>query len=196
MGFGCGVAVIGARDGLEPHGLALRCHMPAGCLLVKGGRGSRGSGGEPCAAARVGGELERPPAHPRRSHASSRRHFTFPNVEQMGLMAVQIQSLSHGYDDNKLFSKANLVVERGERVALIGPNGERVPADARAREPERRQTCRSAGDVDYQSMAAGRSSVPLCPEPLPSHLPPSHSPPSNPPPSQPVQAPASPPSSD
>ncbi|KAL6767319.1 hypothetical protein ACKKBF_B34805 [Auxenochlorella protothecoides x Auxenochlorella symbiontica] len=52
-----------------------------------------------------------------------RRHFTFPNVEQMGLMALQIQNLTHGYDDNKLLSKVNLVVERGERVALIGPNG-------------------------------------------------------------------------
>ncbi|CAL9046523.1 unnamed protein product [Musa banksii] len=34
-----------------------------------------------------------------------------------------VKNLNFGYGDNLLFEKANLLVERGEKIAIIGPNG-------------------------------------------------------------------------
>jgi ATPase subunit of ABC transporter with duplicated ATPase domains len=54
---------------------------------------------------------------------SKSRPFSFPPVERMGKVAVNIEELTHGYDGRTLFKDASLSVERGERVAIIGPNG-------------------------------------------------------------------------
>ena len=41
-------------------------------------------------------------------------------------MAVKIKGLTHGYGGGRnLFEDANLEIAKGERVAIIGPNGER-----------------------------------------------------------------------
>ena len=37
--------------------------------------------------------------------------------------ALEVQQLSKGYNDTPLFSKLNLLVDVGERIAVIGPNG-------------------------------------------------------------------------
>lgn len=52
-----------------------------------------------------------------------RSAFFFPPVENMGQVAVQVQGLTHGYNGRTLFKDADLTIERGERVAIIGPNG-------------------------------------------------------------------------
>lgn len=35
-----------------------------------------------------------------------------------------MENLTHGYSDKKLFDNVDLTIEKGERVAIIGPNGE------------------------------------------------------------------------
>ena len=52
-----------------------------------------------------------------------RRAFSFPPVERMGQVAVSVEGLTHGYGGRTLFKDASLLVERGDRVAIIGPNG-------------------------------------------------------------------------
>lgn len=49
--------------------------------------------------------------------------FFFPPVENMGQVAARVEGLTHGYGGDTLFEDADLVIERGERVAIIGPNG-------------------------------------------------------------------------
>lgn len=41
----------------------------------------------------------------------------------MGQVAVRIEGLTHGYGGDHLFEEADLTIEKGERVAIIGPNG-------------------------------------------------------------------------
>lgn len=55
--------------------------------------------------------------------SAGRRPFTFPPVERMGKIAVNVNNLTHGYNGRTLFRAADLVIERGERVAVLGPNG-------------------------------------------------------------------------
>lgn len=52
-----------------------------------------------------------------------RRSFHFPPVEKMGQNVVTIKDLTHGYGGRLLFKNADLDIERGDRVAIIGPNG-------------------------------------------------------------------------
>ncbi|KAG0476525.1 hypothetical protein HPP92_013366 [Vanilla planifolia] len=47
----------------------------------------------------------------------------FPERGRSGKTILTIQNLDFGFGDEKLFDKANLIVERGEKVAIIGPNG-------------------------------------------------------------------------
>jgi len=54
---------------------------------------------------------------------AKRRAFTFPPVERMGQVAVQVEDLTHGYAGRPLFRDASVTIEKGERVAVIGPNG-------------------------------------------------------------------------
>ncbi|XP_057971173.1 ABC transporter F family member 5-like [Malania oleifera] len=47
----------------------------------------------------------------------------FPERGRSGRSVVTIKNLEFGYEDNVLFNKANLTIERGEKIAIIGPNG-------------------------------------------------------------------------
>ncbi|BAB09414.1 ABC transporter, ATP-binding protein-like [Arabidopsis thaliana] len=47
----------------------------------------------------------------------------FPECGLSGRSVVTVKNLVFGFDDKMLFNKANLAIERGEKVAIIGPNG-------------------------------------------------------------------------
>ncbi|KAF5747423.1 ABC transporter family protein [Tripterygium wilfordii] len=47
----------------------------------------------------------------------------FPERGRSGRSVVMVKNLEYGYEDKVLFKKANLTIERGEKVAIIGPNG-------------------------------------------------------------------------
>lgn len=49
--------------------------------------------------------------------------FQFPPAPRGGEEVVAIQNLTHCYGDQILFLDANLTVERGDRIAFLGPNG-------------------------------------------------------------------------
>lgn len=49
--------------------------------------------------------------------------FTFYSGKQTGEKVVELNDLEMGYGGNILFSKLKLMIRRGERVGLIGPNG-------------------------------------------------------------------------
>lgn len=53
-----------------------------------------------------------------------KRSFMFPEVEKIGQTVVTIEDLTHGYGDKALFDRQDLLIEKGERVAVIGTNGE------------------------------------------------------------------------
>lgn len=50
-------------------------------------------------------------------------HFRFPPAPRSGLEVVEIKDLVHTYDEKILFLGANLLIERGDRIAFLGPNG-------------------------------------------------------------------------
>ncbi|XP_010261097.1 PREDICTED: ABC transporter F family member 5 [Nelumbo nucifera] len=47
----------------------------------------------------------------------------FPERGRSGRSVVTIKNLEFGYEDKVLFKKANLSIQKGEKVAIIGPNG-------------------------------------------------------------------------
>ncbi len=49
--------------------------------------------------------------------------FRFPPAPRSGREVVIIQDLTHAYEDKILFLGTNLLLERGDRVAFLGPNG-------------------------------------------------------------------------
>jgi ATP-binding cassette subfamily F protein 3 len=49
--------------------------------------------------------------------------LSFKNTERSGNLVIKAIDLGKRFGDKKLFHKANLLVNYGERVALIGPNG-------------------------------------------------------------------------
>ena len=50
-------------------------------------------------------------------------HFRFPPAPRSGREVVDITDLTHLYDDKILFLGASLAIERGDRIAILGPNG-------------------------------------------------------------------------
>jgi len=52
-----------------------------------------------------------------------KRRFEFPDMGKSGRIVARCENLSHGYGVKNLFTDANLLVEAGERVAFVGPNG-------------------------------------------------------------------------
>lgn len=50
-------------------------------------------------------------------------HFRFPPAPRSGREVVTIEDLTHTYDDKILFLGANLLIERGDRIAFLGHNG-------------------------------------------------------------------------
>ena len=47
----------------------------------------------------------------------------FDQEKKLHRLALEIEHLTQGYDGEALFSDLNLMVETGERIAIIGPNG-------------------------------------------------------------------------
>ncbi|KAJ1429753.1 P-loop containing nucleoside triphosphate hydrolase [Sesbania bispinosa] len=47
----------------------------------------------------------------------------FPERGRSGRSVVTIKSLQFGFEDEILLNKANLTIERGEKIAILGPNG-------------------------------------------------------------------------
>jgi ATPase subunit of ABC transporter with duplicated ATPase domains len=50
-------------------------------------------------------------------------YIRFEQEKKLYRLALEVEGLSKGYDDKTLFKNLNLMVEVGERVAIIGPNG-------------------------------------------------------------------------
>ncbi|MBF1988006.1 ABC-F family ATP-binding cassette domain-containing protein, partial [Fischerella thermalis] len=49
--------------------------------------------------------------------------FRFPPAPRSGREVVEIKNLTHIYDEKILFLGANLLIERGDRIAFVAPNG-------------------------------------------------------------------------
>lgn len=49
--------------------------------------------------------------------------FRFPELERSGRIVAEIRKLCVQYEEKVLFEGADLLVERGEKIAIIGPNG-------------------------------------------------------------------------
>ena len=54
----------------------------------------------------------------------SRIHVRFPSAPRAGQVIFKSTDLRAQYDDYVVFDKADLVIERGEKIALVGRNGE------------------------------------------------------------------------
>lgn len=55
---------------------------------------------------------------------SSALRLKFPPAARSGQYPVIVEGLSKNYDDYVVFKDANMVIERGQKVALVGKNGE------------------------------------------------------------------------
>ncbi len=52
-----------------------------------------------------------------------RVHFSFPASVKSGRTVLEMERIRKAYGGNVVFERANLHVERGDRIALVGPNG-------------------------------------------------------------------------
>ncbi|HEY3769020.1 MAG TPA: ABC-F family ATP-binding cassette domain-containing protein [Candidatus Angelobacter sp.] len=50
-------------------------------------------------------------------------HFSFPQPQPSGRIVVEAKDVGKSYGAKHVFSKANFVIERGDRIALVGVNG-------------------------------------------------------------------------
>ena len=50
-------------------------------------------------------------------------HFSFPQPKPSGRIVAEFQKVSKAYGDHLVFSGADLIIERADRVALVGVNG-------------------------------------------------------------------------
>jgi ATP-binding cassette subfamily F protein 3 len=50
-------------------------------------------------------------------------HFSFPQPKPSGRVVAQFQNVSKSYGSKLVFSNANFIIERGDRIALVGVNG-------------------------------------------------------------------------
>ncbi len=55
---------------------------------------------------------------------TSALRLKFPPSPRSGTYPVMVEDLTKSYGDHLVFEKANLVIERGEKVAFVGKNGE------------------------------------------------------------------------
>ena len=54
----------------------------------------------------------------------SRIHIKFPPAPRSGTIVVEAEELSKSFDQHKVLNKIDLILERGEKIAFIGRNGE------------------------------------------------------------------------
>jgi ATP-binding cassette subfamily F protein 3 len=52
-----------------------------------------------------------------------RVHFTFPTCEKSGRAVFRLEGVHKVYGDIRVFQGIDLLIERGDRIALVGPNG-------------------------------------------------------------------------
>lgn len=50
-------------------------------------------------------------------------HFRFPQPKASGRIVVEAQGIAKHYGDTRVFDDASFLIERGERIALVGVNG-------------------------------------------------------------------------
>ncbi len=50
-------------------------------------------------------------------------HFSFPQPKPSGRIVAEFVNVAKSYGEHKVFEKVNFMIERGERVALVGVNG-------------------------------------------------------------------------
>jgi ATP-binding cassette subfamily F protein 3 len=50
-------------------------------------------------------------------------HFSFPQPKPSGRMVAEFSNVAKSYGDHGVFAKVNFMIERGERIALVGVNG-------------------------------------------------------------------------
>src|SRR6266576_949499 len=50
-------------------------------------------------------------------------HFSFPQPKPSGRIVVEFSNVAKSYDDHRVFDKVNFVINRGDRIALVGVNG-------------------------------------------------------------------------
>ena len=50
-------------------------------------------------------------------------HFTFPQPKPSGRIVAEFKDVSKSYGEKHVFSGASFVIERGDRIALVGVNG-------------------------------------------------------------------------
>lgn len=50
-------------------------------------------------------------------------HFSFPDVPRSGRDVLSVKGVSKGFDERTLYERLTRTVLRGERIAVIGPNG-------------------------------------------------------------------------
>ncbi len=55
--------------------------------------------------------------------STDKAHFSFNISRQSGKEVLKVENLAIGYGENTLAAEINFLIERGERVALMGPNG-------------------------------------------------------------------------
>jgi ATP-binding cassette subfamily F protein 3 len=51
-------------------------------------------------------------------------HFKFPPPAHSGKIVLTVKDASKDYDNKHIFSNANFILEKGDRIALVGRNGE------------------------------------------------------------------------
>ena len=52
-----------------------------------------------------------------------RVHFTFPSCPKSGRTVIEVERARKAYDGNVVLNDISLLVERGDRIALVAPNG-------------------------------------------------------------------------
>src|SRR6185437_6742546 len=50
-------------------------------------------------------------------------HFSFPQPQPSGRMVAEAKGLGKSYGTKQVFADSNFVIERGDRIALVGVNG-------------------------------------------------------------------------
>jgi ATP-binding cassette subfamily F protein 3 len=50
-------------------------------------------------------------------------HFSFPQPKPSGRIVAEFQNVSKSYGENFVFGGVNFIIERGDRIALVGANG-------------------------------------------------------------------------
>jgi len=56
-------------------------------------------------------------------HSTKRIHFNFPKPPRSGHAVIELKQVGKSYGENVVYHELNLVLERGDRAAIIGVNG-------------------------------------------------------------------------